>query len=399
MYDPRLVELFIEHLDELVASGEEASKDMPQLSFRTYFEKVDLALASANSVASLPSLTPASSSELVALYEFCNSFGKHLDLSDSLPILTRRLKRLLPFSTIAFFLDDGEDCLRAAYISGKYSDQLQNLTIGYGKGISGWVAAYQRPMFNTGPALEFQGVDGDYTSLSDTLVVPLVADGISLGTISLYGQAPIFYSQTHLGILQMVAGQVAPLIAEVKNHTAPSSAEDLIDPVTQTPRAVYLPVSGAQMIAAAEKNQAPMALLYVDLKDYQHLLNLYGLETGHSILRKVAEVLKSELRETDVVVRYGHEGFVALLAGVGGERARRYAQRVQQQIRATPVGEVAGHSIFVGGQTAVASFPENGSTIPALLEFAHRSIAEQSRPAQKAGEEDEGNILEFPPRI
>src|SRR4030095_4374666 len=102
IYDPKLVELFVQNIDKLEALAEEAVKNIPQLSFRKYFEKVDRALSSANSPTTLPTLPTAVSAELVALYEFCNSFGKHLDLSDVLAILGRRFKRLLPFSTCIF---------------------------------------------------------------------------------------------------------------------------------------------------------------------------------------------------------------------------------------------------------------------------------------------------------
>src|SRR5262249_7829649 len=148
------------------------------------------------------------------LYEFCNSLGRHLDLSDILPILGRRLQRVLPFSTCIFFLDNGEGTLKAAHVLGKFSDVLQTLSIGLGKGISGWVAAYRRPIMNTGPALEFQDIQGDFTSLTDTLVVPLIYEGDCLGTVSIYAQAPVFYSQANLSLLQLLADQVSPCIGE-----------------------------------------------------------------------------------------------------------------------------------------------------------------------------------------
>ncbi|PYV81520.1 MAG: hypothetical protein DMG05_29845, partial [Acidobacteria bacterium] len=41
MYDPHLVEIFVQHLDELEAGATKASEKTPQLAFRKYFEKVD----------------------------------------------------------------------------------------------------------------------------------------------------------------------------------------------------------------------------------------------------------------------------------------------------------------------------------------------------------------------
>ncbi len=397
MYDPHLVEIFVQHLDELEAGATKASEKTPQLAFRKYFEKVDLALASDSASAPLSSLPTAASAELVSLYEFCHSFGRNLDLPDALPIVARRLRRLVPFTTIAFFIDDGENNLKAAFVSGKFSDVVKSMTIGLGKGISGWVAAYRKPIVNSGPALEFQDLQGDFTSLTDALVVPLITEGDCLGTISLYAEAPIFYSQTHLGVLQLVANQVASLVADVLKRARPSSDLVLIDPVTETYRAGYFPIAGAQMLAAAQKSQSPLSLLYVDLKDLSNLISLYGVQTGDLILKKAAELLKSELRDTDVVVRYGHQGFVALLSGVGDERARRYAQGIQRQLRITPLGNAGGHPILTVGQTAVASYPTDGTTLISLLESVQRNLPGPSKPGEDEGAE--GNIVEFPPRI
>jgi diguanylate cyclase (GGDEF)-like protein/putative nucleotidyltransferase with HDIG domain len=402
IYDPKLVELFVQHIDELEALAEEAVKNIPQLSFRDYFEKVDRALSAADSPATLPTLPTAVSAELVALYEFCNSFGKHLDLSDVLAILGRRFKRLLPFSTCIFFLDNGEGALNAVHVLGKFSDVLQNLNIGLGKGVSGWVAAYRRPIMNTGPALEFQDIEGDFTSLTDTLVVPLMFDGNCLGTVSLYAQSPVFYSQANLSLLQLLADQVSPCIAEAFNrHTlSAEQSENVIDPVTQTQRITYLSVAGSHMIDLAAGNRSPLSLLYVEVRNLPQIFRLYGIHSSDAILRKIAEILKRELRETDILVRSGYEGFVALMAGARKEMAARYCERWNKQIRDTIIGTIPGCNIVVTCRIGVASYPEDGSTVFALLDSAQKLIVEQDDLAkQKSGLDDTlRNILEFPPR-
>lgn len=397
-FDPHLVDLFITHIDELVAAAEEAANNAPELAFRKYFEKVDRAISTADSDNS--HLSPASmpSPELMEMFEFCISLGRHLDLPDFLHILARRLSDLLPFSTCAVYLDNGDDTLIAAHVSGKHSQWLQNLRISMGKGISGWVAAYRRPMINTSPALEFQEVSGDFSSLADTLIIPLVAEGECMGTISLYVDAPTVYTFTHLDLLQTLASIVAPTLAEIRSRKPLMEKTDIIDPVTQTHRAMYLSISGSQLISSAEQNQSPLSLLCVDIKDYQQLVCLYGTHTGDAILRKAANTLKTELRETDILVRYGHQGFAALLPGVRKEKALRCAQRLQSQIRTGIVNSITGHSIPINCQAGVASYPGDGSTTFALLQSAQRAMLDQAHVPDSADKEAAANIIEFLPR-
>ncbi len=247
VYDPKLIQLFLEHIVELEEAAAKESESVPELSFRKYFEKVDQAISAADvslSGLSVPQDIPA---ELVQLAEFCSTMTGHLDLGDILSVIARKMERLVPYTTCAFYVDDGEDHVQAIHVNGRFSEVVQGHKISMGKGISGWVAAYRRPMINTGPALDFQGIQGDFSAFKDALVVPISLDDESLGTISLYAQEPIAYSPYELSILQTLSSFIAPLISDAKKHAAVSS-EHFIDPTTHIHRVSYLTAIGPQLI-------------------------------------------------------------------------------------------------------------------------------------------------------
>jgi len=398
-YDPGLIELFISHIDELETAADEAAKNISELSFRKYFESIEDAAGRPDALPLDEVASPTSSEELVHLMEFCGGVGRSLSLTDALPIVGRRLKQIVPYDVCAFFTCRDNDSVRAEYACGEFAASLQGMNIGLGKGISGWVAAYKRPMLNTGPALEFQGITtGDFTPLKDALVVPLVQEGECLGTISLYACEPLVYSQTHLSLLQTVAEQVAPLVREASVAGKPEG-DSIVDPVTGTYRVAYLSVAGTPLLAHAARTQAPLSLVHVEIRNFSHNVSLYGRGMGDLILRKVADTLRSELRQTDILVRFGHDGFVALLPGVRGPQAARYVYRVQQQIKSSPLNVTPGNTLFVNCQAGIASYPDDGSNLPALLQTAQRVLIENARLATPQGSGSEGNVLEFPPRI
>jgi putative nucleotidyltransferase with HDIG domain len=208
-YDPQLLDVFMQNIAKLNAMAEETEQQGPELSFRKKLEEVQDATAPPHT----PPIPSTAADELAALFELCSSLDTHFYRSDILVLLASRLKRLLPYSTCVFFVSQGDNTLKAAHVSGKFSDVLGSLTIPFGAGVSGWAAAYQLPMLNTAPGLEFQGVDADFSCFNDTLVVPMVSREGCVGTISLYAEFPVFYSQAHLSVLQIVAEQAAPLIA------------------------------------------------------------------------------------------------------------------------------------------------------------------------------------------
>jgi len=398
IYDPKLVELFTSHIEELVAAAEKAGQSAPELSFRKYFAKVDSELSDESKVSS-HSLTHTASTELVRIFEFCSSLGKQLDLHDILHILSRRIKQLVPYSTCAIYLDNANDALKAEYVCGKHSDYLQNAIIGLGKGISGWAAAYKRPMLNTGPSWEFRDIEGDFTDLTDILVVPLLNDSDCIGTISLYAGSTIEYSQSQLALLQAAAGLVAPLLSEVLSRRESTASSALIDPVTRAYRVSHLSISGSQLLDSAKKNESPLSLICLEIRNYRQLVRLYGIGTGDSILRQVSSALQSELREMDVLVRFGQQGFVVLLPGVRKDQATRYAHRLQQQLRNMPSLAATVQPVTVDCQVGLAAYPDDGTTIFVLLQHAQISLAEHAKLATSPQSDSDDNIVEFPPRI
>jgi len=57
------------------------------------------------------------------------------------------------------------------------------------------------------------------------------------------------------------------------------------------------------------------------------------------------------------------------------------------------------NALFVNCQAGIASYPDDGSTLPALLQTAQRVLIENARLASPQVSGFEGNVLEFPPRV
>lgn len=397
-YDPRLVHLFISHIDELESAADDAARNVSELSFRKYFETVENAVTETDATLTVDPTSASSYEELVQLVEFCTGVGRFLPLSDSLLILARRLKKIVLYDTCAFYVYQDDDSVRAECAYGEFAQTLQNMRIGLGKGISGWVAAYRQPMLNADPALEFQGIDGNLASLNDSLVVPLIQEGECLGTISLFVREPRFYSQNHLSLLSVVAEQVTLLVRAVGGN-ATCAADTVLDSVTGISRLSHLMLAGAPILAHVARTNTPLSLVYLELTHFSHSIALYGSGAGDLMLRKVADALKSELRQTDILVRFGPHGFIALLPGVRSPLATRFVIRLQQQIKSTPISLAPGITSCITCQAGIASYPNDGSTLLDLLQSAQKAVIDQSRLANPLNTGSDGNVLEFPPRI
>ena len=400
LYDPHLVEIFEQHIRELDASAQESAKNIPELSFRKYFERLESSVPLRSPAVNLPPLSASATEDLVQLTEFCSSLARYLELSEVMPILARRIERIIPFTTCIFFLENGDGTIRASHTSGKFCERLSGIRIGLGKGVSGWVSAYGKPMINTGPGFDFQELpEANLIAFNDVLSVPLIVEETCVGAISLYAESPLSFSQPHLDLLQKIAGFVAPLISIGRNKKEQTGKVDILDDVSQAYKMSYLSVAGPQLVAAAEKERSALSMLLLEVTNFPQIVSLYGAAVSDATFKRIADTLRAELRQIDVLVRYGYRGFIALLPGMRGDQASRYGQRLIQQVRKSNIGSGVGQGVPVACRASVASFPSDGTNVYALLECAHRALGREERPASPEDDETDRNVLEFPPRI
>ena len=400
LYDPHLVEIFEQHIRELDASAQESAKNIPELSFRKYFERLESSVPLRSPAVNLPPLSASATEDLVQLTEFCSSLARYLELSEVMPILARRIERIIPFTTCIFFLENGDGTIRASHTSGKFCERLSGIRIGLGKGVSGWVSAYGKPMINTGPGFDFQELpEANLIAFNDVLSVPLIVEETCVGAISLYAESPLSFSQPHLDLLQKIAGLVAPLISIGRNKKEQTGKVDILDDVSQAYKMSYLSVAGPQLVAAAEKERSALSMLLLEVTNFPQIVSLYGAAVSDATFKRIADTLRAELRQIDVLVRYGYRGFIALLPGMRGDQASRYGQRLIRQVRKSNIGSGVGQGVPVACRASVASFPSDGTNVYALLECAHRALGQEERPASPEDDETDRNVLEFPPRI
>ena len=400
LYDPHLVEIFEQHIRELDASAQESAKNIPELSFRKYFERLESSVPLRSPAVNLPPLSASATEDLVQLTEFCSSLARYLELSEVMPILARRIERIIPFTTCIFFLENGDGTIRASHTSGKFCERLSGIRIGLGKGVSGWVSAYGKPMINTGPGFDFQELpEANLIAFTDVLSVPLIVEETCVGAISLYAESPLSFSQPHLDLLQKIAGLVAPLISIGRNKKEQTGKVDILDDVSQAYKMSYLSVAGPQLVAAAEKERSALSMLLLEVTNFPQIVSLYGAAVSDATFKRIADTLRAELRQIDVLVRYGYRGFIALLPGMRGDQASRYGQRLIRQVRKSNIGSGVGQGVPVACRASVASFPSDGTNVYALLECAHRALGQEERPGSPEDDETDRNVLEFPPRI
>jgi diguanylate cyclase (GGDEF)-like protein len=98
-----------------------------------------------------------------------------------------------------------------------------------------------------------------------------------------------------------------------------------------------------------------------------------GQEAGDQVLAQVAEVLAGQVRNEDVVCRYGGEEFVVVLPGTTVEVARERADRWRHELRSMRLPDaLAGRPITIS--VGLSSFPSHATTGEGLVRAADEAM-------------------------
>ena len=192
----------------------------------------------------------------------------------------------------------------------------------------------------------FWEVGGLHVSLS-----PQVLFVIMVGTVL----ASLSYVRGELEVRGLRLANIQQYLSSQEEQ-----ANSMIDTVTNVFTRAFLHDLLAGEISRAERTNRSLALIMCDLNNFKQVNDRYGHLMGDYVLSQVATILKSCVRGSDYIFRYGGDEFLVLLPETdqnGGETVlQRLRSKVAEWDRSNRVGDLPisvslGLYLHVTGQT------------------------------------------------
>ena len=92
----------------------------------------------------------------------------------------------------------------------------------------------------------------------------------------------------------------------------------------------------------SKRSGIPTSLVMVDADHFKAVNDNYGHEIGNRALQHLAEILRSEVRTTDIVCRYGGEEFAMVFPETHLNLAVKVADRIREEVASTPLQTESG---------------------------------------------------------
>ncbi len=316
--------------------------------------------------------------ELQVLYEAAKAVSGTLDLRTLLDSLVSVTCRAFGYENGALFTvdpDTGDLTVEAAY---GHQESVMGMRLPAGAGIVGWVARTGTPLI-----VDDVRSDSRYRQVDDRtrseLAVPLIAEGKVLSVFNVESSRLAAFGPRDMRLLTTLASYA---VVAIQNARLYEQARRLAitDGLTELYNHRYLHEALDRILERARRDTQPLGLIMLEIDHFKRYNDTYGHQCGDEALRTVAGLLRRGSRPSDIVARYGGDEFMVILPVANKAAAHETAERLRRAVEAYPL--ILGDDVIttVTLSVGVASFPQDGRTVDALVEAVDRAqyIAKRS---------------------
>lgn len=301
--------------------------------------------------------------QLAALREIDRTLNSTLELAPMMEIILTSIAQVVPFDFAAVYLLEGTQ-MRAVAGRGIGMSRLTQCVFDTRGDLM-----YAKMMREEKPILigDLDVAALHWTKIPDLgpihswMGVPLIARQRLIGQISLYSRAINQYTENHIDWMQAFSNLASIAIANALLR-AELRMQARQDSLTQVLNHGAFIEDLRQACQHALKTGKPLALIMFDLDNFKHYNDTYGHVVGDLVLKLTTQAIRTHVKQTDLVGRWGGEEFGIAMPRTDLARARCVAERIRQTLGETQIKDRNGTPIPP---------PTASQGIAALGEIAH----------------------------
>ncbi len=177
------------------------------------------------------------------------------------------------------------------------------------------------------------------------LGVPILFEGKVIGFLNFNSFKPNTFSSTDIALLQGFSNQLTQAMANAAK-IGEISRLAITDGLTGLHNRRHLDDLFLAEIKRALRFEEPLTTVIADIDDFKRVNDTHGHSAGDAMLKEMARRFRADLRDTDIVGRYGGEEFELILPVTNASGAHSLAEKLRALIEATPIRYSANPSKY-----------------------------------------------------
>ena len=193
--------------------------------------------------------------------------------------------------------------------------------------------------------------------------------------INRHKQGHLIHCEETVSPIRDAGGAVTHFVSVIRDQTARAHTEQTLreqatrDPLTDLLNRRAGEWQLERAFLAAREGQKPFCLIMADVDHFKAINDTWGHPAGDQVLQRVAAVLRTGVRATDSVVRWGGEEFLLVLPYCEQAAALLQAERLRERVAAAEQGEMGRVTVSMG----VAEL-QRGETLANLMERVDQAL-------------------------
>lgn len=163
-----------------------------------------------------------------------------------------------------------------------------------------------------------------------------------------------------------------PLVKKVTQTAAALLDLATHDPLTRfVNRRYFMETARALLQSARQTPRQPLSVLMLDLDHFKRVNDTWGHSAGDAALARFADIVRANVRTSDICARLGGEEFAVLLPGTSADSALIVAEKLRHAVAiAPPTDLIPAVTVSIGVSTLAEPF----DTVDHLLERADKAL-------------------------
>ena len=199
----------------------------------------------------------------------------------------------------------------------------------------------------------------------------MVVEGKTIGILWVWGEG---LHDSDLPTMEVFGSQVAAAIQTAKLLDVVQNLA-ITDELTRLYNRRHFFELSNQEFARASRYEQDLSAMIIDIDHFKQFNDQYGHQVGDQVLRAVSQMLRENLREVDILGRYGGEEFSVLLPLTNLEAAVLAAKRLHKHVAEVPVPTDAG-PLSVKFSIGVSAITDKDDNLQALINRADKAMYE-----------------------
>lgn len=221
--------------------------------------------------------------------------------------------------------------------------------------------------------------DDVLANASAALVVPMFdpQNHSVLGLVILSAVSEDLVQSKNLAAIRILFEQVVMKLSSITAHERLRQMA-LRDGLTGLKNHMTFQSESTEMLKRAERDKSPITFALIDIDHFKSVNDTYGHPFGDVVLKRVASTLDQEVRDIDLVSRYGGEEFALALHATDLEQAQVTLERVRRSVERLSF-EHQGEAVHVTISIGIACYPIDSRDKERLVERADKALYQSKR--------------------